>query len=166
MWIEGEDMQAKMFAVFVLLLLTVSTCYAADDEIKAYPPAEEGVVRFVLPLPRQDDESAFKLELIAGKTIQIDAQNNYFFGGRIEEEVVQGWGYPLYRLVSLGPMAGTLMAVDPEAPKVSRFVPIGGGPYLIRYNSRLPVVIYVPEGVEVRYRLWSAGPEIQVVDEG
>jgi serine protease inhibitor ecotin len=26
----------------------------------------------------------------------------------------------------------------------------------IRYNTRLPVVVYAPEGVEVRYRIWSA----------
>ena len=54
-------------------------------------------------------------------------------------------------------MAGTLVAVDPNAPKVARFITIGGDPYIIRYNSRLPIVVYVPEGVEVRYRIWTAG---------
>lgn len=63
-------------------------------------------------------------------------------------------------------MAGTLMAVDPNAPKVDRFVPIGGEPYLIRYNSRLPVVVYVPEGVAVRYRIWSAEPKAEVMKKG
>jgi ecotin len=37
---------------------------------------------------------------------------------------------------------------------------------LIRYNSRLPVVVYVPEGVEVRYRIWRADPEAKVVPQG
>ena len=41
----------------------------------------------------------------------------------------------------LGPMAGTLMAINPDAPKVKRFITLGGEPYLIRYNSRLPVVV-------------------------
>ena len=58
-------------------------------------------------------------------------------------------------------MAGTLMAVDPNAPKVNRFITLGGEPYLIRYNSRLPIVVYVPEGVEVRYRIWTAAPKPQ-----
>jgi ecotin len=53
------------------------------------------------------------------------------------------------------------MAVDPAAPKVARFVALGGEPYLIRYNSRLPVVVYVPQGAEVRYRLWSAPADYQ-----
>ena len=35
----------------------------------------------------------------------------------------------------LGPMAGTLMAVDPDAPRVALFVVVGGEPYLIRYNK-------------------------------
>ncbi|MBW2490657.1 MAG: proteinase inhibitor I4 serpin, partial [Deltaproteobacteria bacterium] len=35
-----------------------------------------------------------------------------------------------------------------------------------RYNSRLPVVVYVPEGVEVRYRIWRAEPESKKAHEG
>jgi ecotin len=63
-------------------------------------------------------------------------------------------------------MAGTLMAVDPKAPKVSRFITLGGEPFLVRYNSRLPIVVYVPKGVEVRYRLWKAEPETKVIEKG
>jgi len=33
-------------------------------------------------------------------------------------------------------MAGTQMAIDPNAPKLNRFITLGGEPYLIRYNSR------------------------------
>ena len=28
---------------------------------------------------------------------------------------------------------------------------------LVRYNSRLPVVVFVPEGMALRYRVWRAG---------
>ena len=63
-------------------------------------------------------------------------------------------------------MAGTLMAVDPNAPKVARFVTLGGDPYLVRYNSRLPIVVYAPEGVEVRYRIWAAGAETRTLEKG
>ncbi len=47
-------------------------------------------------------------------------------------------------------MAGTLIGVDPNVPKVARFITLGGEPYIIRYNSRLPVVVYAPDGVELR----------------
>jgi ecotin len=63
-------------------------------------------------------------------------------------------------------MAGTLMGVDPKTPKVSRFIPLGGEPYLIRYNSRLPVVIYVPKDAEVQYRIWRGAPEALKARQG
>jgi len=152
-------------SAFLLFLFAVPAGLAADN-MKAFPPAAEGMVRHVLQLPPQADESAFKLELIVGKTVETDAGNRYFFGGRIEEETIKGWGFPRYVVSKLGPLAGTLMAVDPNAPKVARFITLGGAPYIIRYNSRLPVAVYVPEGVEVRYRIWTAGAEVKTVGKG
>ena len=134
--------------------------------MKAFPPPDKGQTRYVLQLPGHDDESNLKIELIVGKTVEIDESNQYFFGGQIKKESIVGWGFSRYLVSELGPMAGTLMAVDPNAPKVNRFIRLGGEPFLIRYNSRLPVVVYVPEGVEVRYRIWSADPDATIAKEG
>ena len=154
-----------MTVLWVLVAVAVLSLYAGDNMI-AFPPAEKGIIRYVLQLPKQDDESVFKVELIVGKTVLVDEKNRYFFGGKIEEETIKGWGYPRYNVSNLGPMAGTRMAIDPNAPKVNRFVTLGGEPYLIRYNSRLPIVVYAPEGVEVRYRIWNARPEIKAMKKG
>ncbi len=156
----------KMYSITALSLLTVALSAHGGHKMSAYPPPEEGKVRYVLQLPKQDDESAFKVELIAGKTILVDERNRYFFGGKIEEKTIEGWGFPSYHVSKLWPLAGTMMAIDPDVPKVNRFITLGGEPYLIRYNSKLPVVVYAPEGVEIRYRIWSAGPEIKVMEEG
>jgi ecotin len=150
---------------FLLFLFTASAGQAADD-MNAFPPAEEGMIRYVLHLPRQDDESALKVELIVGKTVETDERNRYFFGGKIEEETIKGWGFTRYKVSQLGPMAGTLMAIDPNVPKVARFITLGGDSYLIRYNSRLPLVVYVPEGVEVHYRIWTAGAGAKAIERG
>jgi ecotin len=146
--------------VFIALLLSLK----AAEDLAAFPPVEKGMVRHVLRLPKKDDENAFKIELIAGKTVKADTANRYFFGGKIEAQNIQGWGYVCYRISELGPMAGTLMAADPAAPKEDRFVALGGEPYLVRYNSRLPLVVYAPEGVTVRYRVWSAAAETMAID--
>ena len=147
------------------LFFTVLSVHAGDN-MKAFPPPDKGKVRYVLQLPKLDDESSCKVELIVGKTVLVDEKNQYFFGGKIQEETIKGWGFPRYIVSEIGPMAGTRMAIDPNAPKVNRFITLGGEPYLIRYNSRLPIVMYTPEGVEVRYRIWSAGSETKVVEEG
>jgi ecotin len=156
----------KAWVTTVLLFLFAVPAVQAADNMKAFPLAEEGMVRYVLQLTRQADESNFKVELIAGKTVQVDEQNSYFFGGKIEEETIQGWGFTRYKVSKLGPMAGTLTAVAPNAPKVARFITLGGDPYIICYNSRLPIVVYLPEGVEVRYRIWTTGAEVKVIEKG
>ena len=156
----------KTWATALLLFLCAVPAGLAADNMKAFPPAGGGMVRHVLHLPPQADEAGFKVELIVGRTVEIDAGNRYFFGGRIEEETIKGWGFPRFVVSKLGPMAGTLMAVDPNLPKVVRFITLGGEPCIIRYNSRLPVVVYVPEGVEVRYRIWTAGAESMPIGKG
>jgi ecotin len=152
-----------------LALAALASVALAGDENshweKAYPPAEAGTNRHVLHLPTLADESAAKVELIVGKTVETDGVNRYFFTGKIQEETVKGWGYTRYN-ATVGPMAGTLMAPEPGAPKIKKFVTLGGEPFLLRYNSRLPIVVYLPEGFEVRYRIWKAEPEMKPVDKG
>ena len=152
-------------AITLVELFSISLACAADN-MKAFPAADEGMTRYVISLPKQADESAFKVELIIGKTVKTDAKNRYFFGGTLETENIPGWGFERYILRKLGPMAGTLMAVDPNAPQVERFISIGGEARLLRYNSRLPLVVYVPTGVEVRYRLWRAEPKVARAERG
>ena len=150
--------------IALVALVSVTVAFAADD-MKPFPAAEEGMTRHVISLPKQADESAFKVELIIGKTVKTDAKNSYFFGGTVETETIPGWGFDRYIVRKLGPMAGTLMAVDPNAPQVERFISLGGEPRLLRYNSRLPLVVYVPAGVEVGYRVWRGEPTARFVQK-
>jgi ecotin len=154
-----------------LLVTCLSLVFAgaeseAERNMKAFPPADAGMVRHVLMLPPHQDEDSMKVEFQIGKTVKIDAENRYFFGGNLQAVNIEGWGFTRYVLTEIGPMAGTLMAVSPDAPKVERFITLGGEPELLRYNSRLPLVVYVPEGVEVRYRIWRAEPEVKPIPQG
>lgn len=153
-WVTGFAAQ--------LGLVVACSAYAADP-LQAFPPADGGMVRHVLWLPAQEDESTIRVELMVGRTMQLDSVNRYFFIGKIEEKIIEGWGFPRYVVDPLGPMAGTRIAPDPKAPRVSRFVTLGGEPLLLGYNSRLPLVVYTPEGVELRYRLWRAGPLVHLL---
>lgn len=156
----------RLVCWMMLACVPVTLIAEPVDHMKAFPPADKGMVRYVLMLPEEADESALQVEITVGKVVRVDERNRQFFLGKIESEVIKGWGFPRYLVKSIGPMGSTLMAVDPAAPKVERFVTVGTSPYLIRYNSRLPVVVYVPEGAEVRYRLWSAGVELKPLASG
>ena len=46
-------------------------------------------------------------------------------------------------------------AYSEGSEKIKQFV--SGTPLLIRYNSRLPIVVYAPEDYEIKYRIWTAG---------
>jgi ecotin len=157
------------------LSLTSVAAIAADDgaaeapqhpELKAYPPAEEGMERFVIVLPHKErgEEDAFKVELVAGKVMETDGVNLMRLDAKIETKVVSGWGYSYYEVAASDKVMSTLMAPPPGQPRVKKFV--AGDPLLIRYNSRLPVVVYAPKGYEIRYRVWSAPPESKKAKQG
>lgn len=156
----------RIFLLTLTAIFLAASPLAAQDDMQAFPPAGEGMERHVLRLPAEPDETLLKVELILGRTVLTDAANRYFFAGEIAAETIPGWGYTRHVLPRLGPMAGTLMAVNPAAPKVERFITLAGEPYLIRYNSRLPVVVYAPEGVEVRWRVWRADAQPQAMPQG
>ena len=113
----------------------------------------------VIPLQPLSDESARKVEILVGQKQKVDC-NQHSFAGTLTEEVIYGWGYPYYELREVGPLISTLMACPPNEPQRDTFVVVHGNGFLQRYNSKLPVVVYVPTGFEVRYRIWEAGSEI------
>lgn len=131
----------------------------ANDDMKPYAAAEEGYQRFVFRVPLADDESLRLVELVVGKNMLVDC-NKVRFGGDLETASVQGWGYTYYRLEKVGGPASTLMACPEDQPKHEEFVRVQGNGYKLRYNSKLPVVVYVPDGFKVRYRIWAAGDEL------
>jgi ecotin len=154
-------------SLMLILLGTYAMAQQADqNNMKAYPPASEGMKRFVLYLEPKQQEEDYRVELMVGKTLELDAQNRYFFAGNLEEITIEGWGFPKYVVKEIGPMAGTRIGVDPNAPKIKRFVALGGEPKLLRYNSLLPLVVYVPKDAEVKIRVWVASPQPVTLNEG
>ncbi|MBN9335816.1 serine protease inhibitor ecotin [Devosia sp.] len=134
---------------------------ASSDDLKPYPEPTAEQVQHVIRLPPLDDEAAAKVEIIVGRTMTVDC-NQHFFGGEVEQKTAQGWGYDYYVLDSLSAGAATLMGC-PEGSEHEAFVR-SSSETLVRYNSKLPLVIYTPDDVEVRYRVWQAGDVQSVTD--
>lgn len=140
--------------------------HPAAKNLKAFPAAASEMVRYVVLLPEKtrDEEAGLRVELLIGKKLMSDGVNQLRIGGEIAEKNVEGWGFTRYEVAKFGAAATTLMAVPPGTPQVERFVAIPSK--LIRYNSRIPLVVYVPEGGEVRYRIWTASETTAVAEPG
>ncbi|MDD2055368.1 serine protease inhibitor ecotin [Pseudomonas putida] len=150
----------RSIPLLITLATLAGTAQAAKlEDVAPYPKAEAGFTRQVIHLPKQKREDQYKVEIMAGKTLTVDC-NHQRLGGTLEEKTLEGWGYPFYRLESVNGPTSTLMAC-PDGKTRKDFVPVVGEGFLLRYNSKLPIVVYAPEGVEVRYRLWSAGKQIK-----
>jgi ecotin len=156
----------SLITLSVILLGSFAMAQQPQENMKAYPPAAEGMKRLVVYLETKEEEDDYRVELMVGKTVEVDAANRFFFSGTLEEETIEGWGFPKYVVKQIGPMAGTRIGVDPDAPKVKRFVKLGGEPKLLRYNSKLPLVVYVPKDAEVKLKVWVASPQPLALNEG
>lgn len=149
----------KSMVMLALLVPLGAGAGEAHDEMKPYPAAREGFQRMVFRVPVKQNEADRKVEIMVGKTLSVDCNRTWFMG-RLEKQVAEGWGYPYFLLERAAGPASTRMACPPGEEKTEAFVSVRGEGFLQRYNSKLPVVVYVPKGFEVHYRIWSAGDDV------
>ncbi len=134
-------------------------------DLRPYAAPAAGERRWVIQLPgvlRPSPDPAlspnpadWRVELLVGRTAQVDC-NLHRLSGRIKAETVPGWGYRVYRVVDVGPMVSTRRVCPPGEGLRQAFVPLGGRPSVVPYNASLPIVLYAPQDLEVRWRLWRA----------
>lgn len=118
-------------------------------QIEMFPKAKEGYKQVYIQLPIVKNENDLKVEFFVGAEKMLDC-NNHFLMGKVTSQDLQGWGYNYYEVESNGETGGTLMAC-PDQKKTKKFVSLQ--PEIVRYNSKLPLVFYVPKDLEVRYRI-------------
>ncbi|MDC9598518.1 serine protease inhibitor ecotin [Xenorhabdus anantnagensis] len=149
--------------LFPLAALMVSTSVFADkklEDIAPYPAASEGMVRSVIELPQKEHENNHMVELMIGKDMKVDC-NHHWFGGTLKTKTLEGWGFDYYVLSSVSGPASTKMACPGHKDKMS-FVQVQlGKDAFVRYNSKLPIVVYTPKDMTVKYRIWLASDEVK-----
>ena len=151
------------FIVISVFLLFSTHVFAASDEMKPFPPAEEGYKRMVIHLKPLENEDNYKVELMVGKTLKVDC-NKHFFIGHLSEKVAKGWGFTYFVLTFASGPSSTMMACPPGQKAQDAFVRVRTDQGLLRYNSKLPVVVYVPNDFEVHYRIWTVEKESGVAE--
>ena len=124
----------------------------AVKQIKSFPESMEDYDRYVIYLPEQNNEEALRLEVIPGIMKEVDC-NTHWLMGEIGTKEVEGMGYDYMVFESNGDVASTRMAC-PDDELIEKFVAAEGK--FGRYNSQLPVVVFVPKGIELKYKVWKA----------
>ncbi|WP_102527357.1 serine protease inhibitor ecotin [Shewanella sp. 10N.286.51.B7] len=131
--------------------------YQEIEQAKMFPKPTENQVQHILSLSKRDDEASYKVEIQIGQNKMVDC-NQHRLMGEIEKQNLQGWGYSYYTLDKLTDGPSTMMMC--REPKTAKFVTLGES-ITIDYDSRLPKVFYLPEGAELRYRIWQVKSDYQ-----
>ncbi len=124
----------------------------AAKQIKSFPETMEDYDRYVIYLPQQENEETLRLEVIPGIMREVDC-NTHWLMGQFDTSVVEGMGYDYMIFKSDGNVASTRVAC-PDNEMTEKFVAAEGN--FGRYNSQLPVVVFTPKGVELKYKVWKA----------
>jgi ecotin len=148
--------------LLILLLLSFAPSFLSAseqdrDSYHMFPQPTEGQVRYIIEVSPKPNEHDYRIELLVGKTMLADCNTRQLFG-KVEKRSLKGWGYHYYVVSDINGGMHTMMVC--KEPKQERFVALIYKE-LLRYNSRLGTVVYVPEGYEVRYRIWYADKETQ-----
>ncbi|WP_020413810.1 ecotin family protein [Microbulbifer sp. VTAC004] len=136
-----------------LVLFSSLTAQAAEP-LDAFPVEVEGKQRHVIQLPKVVDESRFMVELVPGKSEVADC-NLQSFSAPLERQLLPGWGYPYYVLSELKATPDTQKVCAPGSES-RRFIRVRAEGLILPYRSNLPLVVYMPQGVQLKYRVWRA----------
>lgn len=152
----------KIFSNLTILILLVSSTLLFAQNMKVdtsvFPKAQKGYEQFIIEVPHSslEEDANKKIEIFVGKYMDVDTCNRHSLMGEFQSKDLQGWGYSYLEFKTKGDAISTMMGCL-DNKTVSKFVT--GQSYLTDYNGRMPIVIYVPEGYEVRYKIYQAMPE-------
>ena len=141
-------------------------------DLSDYPAPAPGLQRWVIQASGLLQKSAdplistnphdWRVQLLVGKDVDLDCNNSWLSGPPLRmERLPEAFGKALF--VVNGPLVvmSTRMACPADLVRQSRFLTLGQEPYLVPYNPSRPIVVDVPTGAELRWRLWKAETKVR-----
>ena len=150
-------MNKKTTLLHLVVLIASTFAFGQEEnyeslEIEMFPKAETGFKQVYIQVPVVENEENHKIELHIGKETSVDC-NQHFMNGQLSEQNLEGWGYTYFKVESDDAISSTKMAcLDSKLER--KFITLT--PQLVRYNSKLPVVVYIPENFIVKYKIFKA----------
>ena len=135
--------------------------------LTGYPEPAPGLKRWVIQpsglLPKSADPliSAhpldWRIQLIVGQTIRLDCNSKRLSGsGMTMRMLPKASGKALFEVKGPVAVISTKMACPDDQPTRTSFLSLGKQPYLVPYNASWPIVVDLPVGTELRWRVWKA----------
>ncbi len=135
--------------------------------LSGYPQPSPGLKRWVIQpsglLPKSSDPiiSAspidWRIQLIVGQTVTIDCNTKRLSGsGMTMRMLPKASGKALFEVKGPVAVISTKMACADNQSSRSSFLSLGKQPYLVPYNASWPIVVDLPETLQLRWRVWKA----------
>jgi len=151
-----------VFIVFSILLTSCSSSLKTNQNIdfgvssqpdkvlyNMFPASIEGMKQFIIN-PSAEGKKLI-IEFYAGKEQLVDC-NRHRLSGDFLEKQVEGFGVSYYLFEGSGAVFSTKMGC-PDYEKQIEF--IASSSIRVIHNEKTPLVLYVPEGLEIRYSIWE-----------
>ena len=138
----------------------------AQKALMAFPVAENGQRRGLIWLetdPNSTDEGSLWVEFRVGVRALVDGVNHYRLSGALHKRSVEGWGFDSYYYEGESRVASTRMGTQGATAHEET---VWNTSQLIRYNSRLPLVVYMPAQLHLSYRVLAPVTEYHSVSVG
>jgi ecotin len=148
-------------ALFILTFIFSATFYAQKNnktsvrynkvDLSIYPSARDGYKRVYINLPIEKNEDNLKVEIFVGKQINVDC-NIHNLIGELSMKILDGYGYDYFEALSNGDVLSTkMLCIDEKL--LPKYITMPS--YFTRYNSNLPIVVYIPKDMELKYKVWK-----------
>ena len=124
-----------------------------NEALKMFPEAKKGFVRKVIALEKMENENNYKIEFYTGKDFMVDC-NYHRLSGELEKQSLKGYGYHYYEFSGSADLFSTRRAC-PDTSLVEKF--ISSTPVIVPYNRSVPLVVYIPADMDLRFNIWTKG---------
>lgn len=136
-------------------------------DLSGYPKPAPGLQRWVIQpsglLPKSRDPLVsshpldWRIQLIVGQEVTLDCNVRNLSGpGMTMRMLPEASGKALFEVRGPLRVISTKKACPPGEPLKRSFLSLGQQPYLVPYNLSWPIVVDLPKGAELRWRLWKA----------
>jgi ecotin len=149
---DKKDLKPEQIELDSTLFAPIQTVH----DLTIYPNIPN-MVKNVINIQPMANESLYRIEFYAVKSTEVDDCNKHYLLGDFEVKNVEGYGYPYYIFNSNQQIISTKMGCGNDVKKIKN-VP-SGKTETIRYLSLLPIVIYTPQMIDVKYKIWKQDPK-------